>query len=116
MIDDVQSIKLEVVPNTNKFRLLEDLTIMGHKIDKGFVTDFASVPRIFTPIVPKMGKYNRATIVHDYLIVSGQVPRKEADEIFLDIMLKSGVNKIRAYVMFYAVSAYREYLNLNSKL
>lgn len=36
-------------------------------VPAGFETDFASVPRVFTWMVPKYGKYTLASVLHDYL-------------------------------------------------
>ena len=52
----------------------------------GFVTDFASVPRIFWGIYPKWGKYGNAAVVHDYLYWVQRYSRKETDNIFLEGM------------------------------
>jgi hypothetical protein len=35
-------------------------------VPKGFVTDFASIPRPFWSIVPTWGKYGPPAVVHDY--------------------------------------------------
>ena len=37
------------------------------EIPNGFITDFASVPRLFWNIFPPIGNYRNAAIVHDYL-------------------------------------------------
>jgi hypothetical protein len=37
------------------------------EIPVGFITDFASVPRVLWPLFPPFGKYTRAAVVHDYL-------------------------------------------------
>lgn len=36
-----------------------------------FQTDFASVPRPFRSLIPPMGRYSWATVVHDYLLREG---------------------------------------------
>jgi len=36
-------------------------------IPTGFITDFASVPRIFWVLIPPYGKWGKATVVHDWL-------------------------------------------------
>jgi hypothetical protein len=36
-------------------------------IPSGFLTDYASVPRLLTPLIPKNGAYDRAALIHDYL-------------------------------------------------
>jgi Protein of unknown function (DUF1353) len=56
-------------------------------IPRGFVTDFASVPRIFWSIFPPIGTYGLPAIMHDWLYWTQPVSRKMADEIF-DVAMK----------------------------
>lgn len=37
------------------------------EVPAGFTTDFASIPRIFSAVIPTRGRYNRPAIVHDFL-------------------------------------------------
>lgn len=37
------------------------------EVPAGFVTDFATVPRVFWILLPPDGKYARASSIHDYL-------------------------------------------------
>jgi hypothetical protein len=48
----------------------------------GFVTDFASIPRVFWSVLRPDGIYTYAAIVHDYLYWEQPVARETADEIF----------------------------------
>lgn len=73
------------------------------KIKKGFVTDFASVPRFFWRILPPTGKYNVAAIVHDYLYMTGEVSKESADKIFLILMKHLKVSRWKRKVMYKAV-------------
>lgn len=50
-------------------------------IPAGFVTDFASVPRIFWSALRPDGQYAYAAVVHDYLYWTQTRSREEADEI-----------------------------------
>ena len=78
----------------------------------GFVTNFASTPRIIWWLFPPWGKYGKAAVVHDWLYQKQvmtvneyefKVTRKEADEIFLEAMLVSKTKKWKAKVIYYAV-------------
>lgn len=73
----------------------------------GFVTDLASIPRIFQPMYPVHGKHTPAAVIHDYLYSerSGdkRFTRKESDQIFHEAMLELGVRKTKAYLMYLAV-------------
>ena len=77
---------------------------------KKFQTDFASVPRFLHPIIPPIGKYNRATILHDYMYRTCRVgfSRKEADTLFRDLLRKLGVAKMRVFVMYWGVRLFGE--------
>lgn len=48
---------------------LEYLTEDGWRIavPAGFITDFASIPRVLWSLIPPRGRYNRPAIIHDYL-------------------------------------------------
>ncbi len=53
-------------------------------VPAGFVTDLASVPRIFWTFMPPDGKYAKSAIIHDYLYDNELRTKKDADLIFLD--------------------------------
>ena len=72
-------------------------------VPAGFVTDFASVPRLFWSILPRIGKHASASIIHDYLYFSHERTKKEADDIFYEGMIVLGVGKWKASIMKDAV-------------
>jgi hypothetical protein len=58
------------------------------RIPIGFITDFASIPRIFWTLLPPTGRYGKAAVVHDYLYRTiGACSRKLADQTLLEAML-----------------------------
>ncbi|EMZ2673947.1 DUF1353 domain-containing protein [Salmonella enterica] len=73
------------------------------EVPAGFVTDLASVPRIFWTILPPDGKYAKAAIIHDWMYDNALRTKKEADKIFLDGMTVLGVPKWKRTVMYWAV-------------
>ena len=88
------------------------IRIHGHQIvvHKGFETDLASVPPIFSAIISSFGAFNRSSILHDFLyeckgvLVDGAVlTRKECDRIFFDVMVLDGVPVWQAVTMWAAV-------------
>lgn len=95
----------------HSFRVLEDFTFPIRNrflfIKKNFISDLASIPRVFWIFYPPFGTYTLASIIHDYLYSkegSCQVrSRKEADEIFLDVMEKTKVPKFTRSLFYYAV-------------
>lgn len=76
------------------------LTVMS-----GFKTDLASIPRIATPIIPKLGHYLQPSIVHDYCYVINinDMTKKEADELFYAGMISMGVGKFQAWLIYKSV-------------
>lgn len=50
-------------------------------IPEGFRTDFASVPRAFWGIIPPIGRYSKACVVHDWLIDNIGLHRLEIGDI-----------------------------------
>jgi len=91
-----------------RWRLLQDTTIClesgeCYTIPKGFVTDFASVPRCFWFVLPPMGRYGKAALLHDWLYNVKTTTRRGADRVFLQAMLLMGVAKWKAWVMYAAV-------------
>jgi len=55
-------------------------------VPKGFVTDFATVPRFLWPIFPPDGEYAQAAVLHDFMYNRRMYIRKRADKIFLEAM------------------------------
>ncbi len=92
-----------------EWEIYEDLTYeddrLGIKVTvpKSQTTDFASIPRIFWPILPPVGRYSRAAVVHDYLYRHGLFTRKDCDLIFLHAMEELNVAKWKRIVMYWAV-------------
>lgn len=52
------------------------------RVPTGFVTDFASVPRLFWSLLRPDGVYSYAAVIHDYLYWEQPCDRILADEIF----------------------------------
>lgn len=74
-------------------------------VPAGFVTDLASIPRAFHWLIPVNGKHRAAAIIHDYLYVTKDRSRAEADSIFLEAMKSSGVRWSQRQTMYLAVRA-----------
>ncbi len=71
---------------------------------EGFVTDYASTPRIIWWLMPKAGeKYDAAAVIHDYLYRHNTYPQIECDQVFREAMLASGVRSLRAATMYRAL-------------
>ena len=76
-------------------------------VPAGFRTDFASVPRVVTWLVPRFGAYTLAAILHDWLVTeglrTGVVTSRQADGIFRRVMRESGVPVLRRWLMWAGV-------------
>lgn len=72
-------------------------------VQKGFQTDFASIPRGLWNILPKLDRHLLAAVLHDYLYKTALVSRPEADAIFLDAMRDLGVPGWKRWAMYLAV-------------
>lgn len=77
----------------------------GITVPKGFVTDFASLPRVLWSLIPPTGQHAPAAVLHDYLYKTGRFTRAASDRFFLDAMKASGVSWTRRWMMYRGVRA-----------
>lgn len=97
-------IDVELLPNGKTVRLLEDLDIYGFVfVSRGFKSDLASIPKIFHPVLPKLGKYSIPSIIHDFLYESGLFSRKESDKIFDYLNKMYGVKLWKRKAIYYGL-------------
>lgn len=102
--------------NATHWRLLEDLDYkVGNDdselvtVPKGYITDFASVPKLFWNVLPPFGKYSPAAVIHDFLYgIQGKYEnrnysRKRCDEIFKEAMKVMKVGWLTRGTMYNAV-------------
>lgn len=76
-------------------------------VPAGYVTDFASIPRIGRWLIPPFGRHAIAAVVHDWLYSVGEPGlRGEADDIFRDALDELGVDMARRNVMHAAVRGF----------
>ena len=85
-----------------------------HKIcvPKGYMTDMASVPRIFRSIVSRIGPHLEACIIHDWLydawIVRGLAPeirmKRFADDALKVGMREARVNRLTTWIVWRAAT------------
>lgn len=58
-------------------------------IPAGFDHDFASIPRFLFVILPWWAKFNKASVLHDYLYRVQTLTRAKSDLVFYEAMLVS---------------------------
>jgi len=72
-------------------------------VPPGFVTDFASIPRVFWSLLRPDGEYAYAAVVHDYLYWMQTRSREEADHIFKMAMEEFDVGSAKVGTIYNAV-------------
>jgi hypothetical protein len=88
--------------------LLSDLVYCSERdgafiVPEGYLTDFASVPRL--PVVYWLAgdTAHEAAVLHDWLYTSGRVTRGKADALFREASAASGVPWWRRWLMWAGV-------------
>lgn len=77
-------------------------------VPAGFVTDFASVPRLPFAYMLFGNTGHAPAVLHDWLCRNEVVKRKIADKMFREAMEAVGMPTWRSWPMFRAVRAYSE--------
>lgn len=72
-------------------------------VPAGFLNDLASVPQIFTNIIPVVGPQNLPSVIHDWCYDTRWRTREECDMLFLEGLKALEVPFIRRNLMYTAV-------------
>lgn len=78
-------------------------------VPKGFITDFATTPRILWSVLPPFGRYAKCAVLHDYLCEEfhrGRIKRKEVDKIFLESMEAISIPFFTKWSLYLGVRIY----------
>ena len=72
------------------------------------IVNGASIPKILWTSVgpPFVGKYRRATVLHDVACVKREEPHKKVHRMFYDAMLADKTSKVKAKEMYLAVATF----------
>ena len=73
------------------------------KVPTGFVTDFASIPRLFWFILHPTGRYGKAAVIHDLCYRGHLFSRAISDGIFLEAMGVLKVSRWKRSLVYLAV-------------
>lgn len=87
------------------YRIEEDVYLANTYVPRGFISNGASVPRIFWSLYPPVGRYFLAAVVHDYVLAEG-MKWKDATKIFDDALRELGISSKKRWVMVNAVAFY----------
>jgi hypothetical protein len=117
-------VKLSQIGASALYQVEEDYTYVTKSLDatdhtltavKGFKYDRSSVPRVFWLVIDKDSLSNVPPLFHDLLYQNGgvlppnqivpfrTVTREEADNLFFELMIKSGVKRWRCVMAYQAV-------------
>jgi hypothetical protein len=90
---------------SNYWCIASPCKIAGYEIPEGFTTDLASIPPVVRIVTPPCGPWTRAAILHDYLYFNATIKltRKDADDLFYQIMLEDEVAAWRRWAAYIAV-------------
>lgn len=72
-------------------------------VPAGFLTDFASVPRLPVAYLLTANCGHEAAVIHDWLYTTHEVPRAKADAVFEEALLAGGEPTWRAWLMWAGV-------------
>jgi hypothetical protein len=95
------------LPYTLLAPLVYDSQVLGRTITVplGFVTDLASVPRLLWNVLPPMGGYSDAAVVHDFLYATNGLARGQADAVLREAMEVCGVRPWQRWLIYRGVRA-----------
>jgi Protein of unknown function (DUF1353) len=93
------------------WRLWEELRYQGDEeefiVPQGFLTDFATIPRIAVWLIPRFGAWTKAAVLHDWLLVGhvrkGLMSSVDADNLFRRVLREEGVPPYRRNLMWTGV-------------
>lgn len=61
------------------------------RVRAGFLTDLASIPWLVQPLLPRVGRWDRAAVIHDALYATQRYSRYRCDAILREAMTADGV-------------------------
>jgi hypothetical protein len=80
-----------------------DPALAAFTVPKGFVTDLASIPRVFWSALRPDGNYAYSAILHDYMYWTQSRPRAAADAMFRQSMIDFHVSTTTVETIYQTV-------------
>jgi hypothetical protein len=77
-------------------------------VPKGFDSDLASIPPFAQSFISKVGKYDAAAVVHDWLYSSQLFDKLICDKVFLRAMKDAGVSYFKRTLMYFTVKMFAD--------
>ena len=100
-------------PGWTEFELLSEYRYKTSEeiiwvVPKGFVVNGASIPYQVWSVVggPWSGRYRNAAVVHDWMCEEAIIDSNYVHRLFYDMMIESGVERVKARIMYIAVKAF----------
>lgn len=70
-----------------------------------FITDLASIPAPFRPVLDRNGQSRRPAVLHDWLYCLREGSRADADGLFLEALKSEGISLPIRWAMYLGVRA-----------
>jgi hypothetical protein len=100
--------------DTTTWQLEKEFKLLDVKIPKGYVTDGASIPRLFRGIFSPTGRYFGAAILHDY-VLGQERDWPKSNDMFERALIESDIRKWRRKLIVGAVRLNYRILKLLGK-
>jgi hypothetical protein len=103
-------------PNIDEWVVLDEYIFWSHRlmqpivVPRWFITDLASIPRIFKPLISVNERHRLASIPHDLIYTlqalgQSTIKRKEADKVLSDFCKLQHVSNATRRMIYWAVRA-----------
>jgi hypothetical protein len=73
------------------------------EVPERFLTDFASIPSLLTPVLPRWSRYGPGAVLHDAAYWWQTGSRREADDLFWETMTALNVTGWKRLALFWGV-------------
>lgn len=80
----------------------QDSTGVIHEAPRWFITDLASTPWLAKPLLNGVDD-RRMGAMHDWLYCQNLLPREVCDALLYEMLIVTGTDKVRAWLMYSAV-------------
>jgi hypothetical protein len=109
-------LQVECLDDGRHYRLLAEFDFASEVLERiirvpfGFVTDFASVPRVLWALIPPTGRYSKAAVIHDLAyqcpeMITPIITRLQGDRLLLEGMCALRTGWLTRWLIFWGVRA-----------